>query len=464
MNASEINNKEPWEKIEQQIALLMQKNKIPGLSVAVVKDQEIIYSKNFGVRNLEKNQPVTSDTLFGIGSCTKVLTCMAIMQLAEKGLLSIDDPVKKHIHFKIGIEDKPVLIRHLMSHSSGIPNLGSATVLILRHAPLDETWIPYATKEDMYLFVNGAQEEIVDVPGKRYFYFNSGFTLLGEIIEKISGLVFEDYIDENILKPLKMSRSTFLEDKFEKEEDRMTAYIQEKDKPIVKSHPFDQFIYAAGGLLSSTNEFTNFLFMLLNKGKFEDKQIVSEESIEKMFSTQIETPRGFFGREGYAFGLEIAEDFLGKKLIAHGGSTGMSSAYFALIPDLNLGVVTAANVGNLPGGLIGQAILSMLMGKNPEETIPFFQIQTKMELLSGEYANYKGLNKIKIYVENGLLFGETKFGETISKIPLIPEDDKLTDNKFYIYNFGSKTPVTFEIKENKEIDLFVERNCFHRIK
>ena len=86
MNASEKYDGDMWEIVEQQIANLMQKTKIPGLSLAVVKNQEIIYSKNFGVRNLEKNQPVTSDTLFGIGSCTKVLTCMAVMQLAEKGL------------------------------------------------------------------------------------------------------------------------------------------------------------------------------------------------------------------------------------------------------------------------------------------------------------------------------------------------------------------------------------------
>ncbi|NPD87798.1 MAG: serine hydrolase [Asgard group archaeon] len=464
MNSNEKNNEEMWERIEQRIAKIMQKDKIPGLSVAVVKDQEIIYSKNFGVRNLAKNQPVTHNTLFGIGSCTKVFTCLAIMQLAEKGLLSINDPVKKYLPFKIGIEDKPVQIRHLMSHSSGIPNLGSATVLILRHAPLFETWIPFATKEDMYLLVNGAQEEIVDEPGERYFYLNTGYTLLGEIIETVSGLSYEDYIEENILKPLKMSRSTFLQEKFDKDEDRMTAYIQEKDKPIEKNHPFDQLIYAAGGLLSSANEMANFLAMMLNEGRYENSQIISTESLEEMFSIQIDVPPNFYGRNGYAFGLGISEDFLGKKLIGHSGSTGMSSAYFCFIPELNCGVVTMANAGNIPGSLVGHSILSSLMGKDHEETVPFFQIQAKMEQFSGEYVNYKGINKVKIYIENGLLFYESKFGETLNKVALIPEDAKLADNRFYIYSFGYKTPVTFEIKENNEIDLFIERNCFHKIK
>jgi len=145
-----MTNKEMWEELEQKIANLMQKSKVPGLSLAIIKDQEVIYSKGFGSREINKNLPVTPDTLFGVGSCTKVFTCLAIMQLAEKGKLSINDPVKNHIPFKLGLDDKPILIRHLMSHTSGIPNLGSATVLILRHAPITETWIPFASKDDFY--------------------------------------------------------------------------------------------------------------------------------------------------------------------------------------------------------------------------------------------------------------------------------------------------------------------------
>jgi len=114
-----------------------------------------------------------------------------------------------------------------------------------------------------------------------------------------------------------MNRSTFLEDVFEKDENRMTAYFAEKDTPIVKRHPFDPFIYAAGGLLSSVNEFTKILSMFLNKGKFVEKQIVTSESLEEMFSIQIETPLVFWGRSGYGFGLAISEDFLGYKLISH---------------------------------------------------------------------------------------------------------------------------------------------------
>ncbi len=459
-----MNNKNNWEDLEQLIAERMQKMKIPGLSVAIIKDQEVIYSKGFGHRDYTKNLPANPDTLFGIGSCTKLFTCLAIMQLAEQGKLSIDDPVKKHIPLKIGLENKPIRIRHLMSHSSGIPNLGAASVQILRHAPIEETWVPLACKDDLYTFLNGAQDEIADEPEKRYFYFNTGFTMLGEIVEAISGLSFADYVKEYILTPLEMSRSTFYEEDFEKDNNRMTAYLVEKDKPEVKKHPFDENIHAAGGLISSVTEMSNFLFMLMNQGKFGEKQIISPKSLEEIYTIQIETPVSFLGRSGYGFGVAISEDFLGYKLISHGGSTGLSSAQFSFIPELNVGMVTEANVGSGFGIQIGKTILCKLLGKNPEEEIPFFKIEAKMEKFAGDYKNYKGLTKIKILLENGMLILETKYRDIPSRYPLIPEDMKLSNNRFYIYIFGSKTPVLFEESENNQIDVFIERNRFHKFK
>ena len=452
------------EVIEQKLASLMQKGKIPGLSLSIIKNKEVVYSKGFGNRNLAKNLPVTPDTLFGIGSCTKVFTCLAIMQLAEQGKLSIDDPVNKYIPLKISLEGKSIKIRHLMSHTSGLPNLGMAKVLISRLAPVEETWIPFASKDDFYTFINGAQKEIVDEPGKRYFYFNAGFTMLGEIIENVSKLTYEEYVKEHILKPLKMYRTTFLEKEFYEDKDIMAAYLIEKDTPVEKKHPFDKFIYAAGGMLSSVTEMSNFLLMLLNGGEFEGKRIINLESLQEMFSIQIETPVNYLGRSGYGFGLAISEDFLGQKIVSHGGSTGLSSAQFSIIPELGLGVVTEANVGNGMGIIIDQIILGTLMDKNPEKEFPFFKIQAKFEQLSGEYQIYKGLEKLKIYVDNGILVGETSFRDITSKFVLIPSDPKIEDYKFYIYNTGSMLPIHFEIGEKGEIKLFVERNCFHKVR
>ena len=453
------------EDFEQKIATIMQQMKIPGLSIAVTKEQEIIYAKGFGCRNLERNLSASSDTIYGIGSCAKAVTCLAILMLHEQGKLSIDDPISKHIPVKLGSEEDPVRIKHLMSHSSGIPSLGFAEILIFRlAAPQEEKWVPFSSKNDFYLHINGAKSEIVDIPEKRYFYFNGGYAMLGEIIEAVTNMEYEDFIKEEILKPLKMNTATFVREEYEKIEDRMTPYFVQEGKPVKTEHTFDPYIYPGGGLICSVKEFSNFLIMLNNQGTFKDKQLVKPESIKKMFSISIKRPEGFFGETGYGFGIVLHHDFLGTKLCAHGGSTGLSSANFAIIPELKIGVVTEANVGSHMGGPICQTVLAMLMEKNPEEEIPIIQIQEKMNTLAGNYETYKGINKVSIVLREGLLYVESEVLGMKRSTPLIPLDDKLESNEFYIYSMGNKTPVTFEIKENGKINLFIERNYYHKAK
>jgi CubicO group peptidase (beta-lactamase class C family) len=109
--------------IEKSTTIFMKRGQIPGFSIAVVREGEVIYAEGFGVRDLKKNLPATPDTLYGIGSCTKSFTAMAIMQLVEKGKIGLDDPVDRYVPLKIGSSSKPITIHHLLTHSSGIPNL-----------------------------------------------------------------------------------------------------------------------------------------------------------------------------------------------------------------------------------------------------------------------------------------------------------------------------------------------------
>ena len=212
-----MTEKKSFDEIESLIITLMQQTKIPGLSLSVIQDDKEIYSASFGARSLKENQPVTNDTLFGIGSITKSFTTMAIMQLAEQGKLDINDPISKYLPFDISIEGKPITILHLMSHSSGMPNLGVAEALLFRLTEVKETFVPISSFDDVIRHVKNAKNELIDEPLKRYFYFNGGFLLLGLIIEKITEVKYEDYVRESILKPLKMDRSLFTEEEFEKE-------------------------------------------------------------------------------------------------------------------------------------------------------------------------------------------------------------------------------------------------------
>ncbi|NPE07400.1 MAG: serine hydrolase [Asgard group archaeon] len=459
-----MTDKKPLEKIEGMIATLMQQMKIPGLSLTVVDKGKAIYTRGIGARSLKGNLPATPNTLYGIGSVTKSFTCVALLQLEEQGKLKIDDPVSKHIDFKIGKEDKPVLIKHLMSHSSGIPDLGIAAILIRRHSfPEMELFIPLSSAEDWLMHANAAQGEIVDEPLKRFFYFNGGYALLGLIIEAVSGMKYTDYIDEYILKPLAMNRSTFLREEFEKEEDRMAAYATEKGKVKESTHPFDDLIYSAGGLLSSVKEMENYLQMFLNEGTFKGKQILKPESIKRMIEPMIALPEGVFGKAHYCFGLGKMENFFGETLITHGGSTAVSSAYLAFIPMKKMGVVIEGNVGNTQGGLIAQAILTSLLGKNPFEDHPALRLESKLNQLVGSYQTFKGINKAEI-VKMGqqLYFKDPE--QDCPAFPIIPYTDTKKNYKFWMPAGITKFPCEFIVNSKTgKISFIFERGVYHKI-
>lgn len=452
-------------KIEELIVNFMTKTRTPGLSISIVRNGKIVYAQGFGARNLEENLSATPQTLYGIGSCTKSFTALAIMQLVENGKISLDDPASKYVSLKIGLKDEPIRIHHLLTHSAGIPSLGTAELLIPKMMGRDEKWIPLSSYNDFYRFINDAQSEIVSPPGERFFYCNAGYILLGHIIEKVTGLEYEEYVKEKILKPLKMHRSTFKKEDFEKEVDKMTPYWRDGEKKLVPAkHPFHKLVYAAGGLISSVIELSNYLIANINKGKFEKTELVNSKLIDEMQKIHIERPYGPFGRQGYGYGWGIIENFLGHKLVSHSGSTGVSSANLAFIPELKIGVAIAANASGFPHFTVVQGVLAMLMDKDPEKDIPAFKIEKKLNMLTGSYETYKGIVKVNIVNRGGLLYLERKneFGEI--SVPLIPEDEKLETLKFYILSGIAKTPVEFIVKSPEKIDLYVERRVFHKVK
>lgn len=450
---------EARKRLEEYIAKTMAQVHIPGLSIALVKEGEVVYARGFGARNLENDIPATPDTLYGVGSCTKSFTALAIMQLVEQGKLDVQDPVNEYLNLKLGFEEDPITIHHLMSHSSGVPSLGMAGILISKMTGRPRYWIPMSDTEDFLSHLNGAQEEVVTRPGGRYFYFNSGFTLLCEIVERVSGMRYEDYIKEKILKPLKMNRSTFLKEEFEKDPDIMTAYRREDDGTITPTvHPFHRLIYAPGGLLSSVIECTNYLIANIDGGVFNGTRIIEESLLEEMHKIQIKTSKNIFGTLGYGYGWGIQENFFGHTQIGHSGSTGVSSARLAFIPDENIGVALAANSGS---SVSTDVPLALLLDKDPDEELPFLKVEKRLSMLEGKYEAYKKLNKVSVVRRGSLLFlvrGQEEIGT-----PLIPESVTMEDLKFYIYSMGSKTLVEFTIGPKGEIDLYLERWWLHKV-
>lgn len=265
--------------------LLAKNQKLLGGDVIamIYKDGKLIYNKQL-------NKEFTGKTQVPIASCSKWLTAALVMQFVEEGKISLDDPVAKYLPIFTSYSKKYITIRHCLSHTTGIhadePGL-KAILSSRKYNSLEEE-------------ANGmAKREIERNPGEMFFYSNVGINIVGRVLEVVSKKTFDRLIVDKLLRPLKMRQTTF--------------YID-----------YDQAFNPSGGALSTANDYINFLSMILNKGMFEGKRILSEQSIAEM--QKVQTGSAVIKYEpaiakGYGYGL--GEWILDKN--ASGAGTVVSS-------------------------------------------------------------------------------------------------------------------------------------------
>lgn len=389
----------PLEKFEGLVVDLMRHSKVPGMSIGAVLDGRSVYTRGFGARNREKNLPMTPDTLWRIASISKSFCAMAIMQLIEKGKVDLHAPVSKYIDFKLGKKDKPITVHHLLSHSSGVPELDATTA-----ATEKNMFIPMSSEKDFLTFVNKAGTEIFNDPGRIFLYNNDMYTCLGFIVEKLTGMKYADYVKERILKPLGMSRSTFIQEEFENDRDITVGYVPSKDGQSLDLSTLqdDPLEYACGGLYSSVRELQNYMIALMNGGIFNDNCLLEKSSIEEMWKPRIATPERYAG-DGYGYGWLISKDFFGHTLIGHAGSIPTSGGLLAMVPEKKAGVV----LGQIPvptgihtGIVLG--LLAILIGQDFDKAVSMIETQKTLEHLQGKYKNYGG-SEMEVSMQNGIL-------------------------------------------------------------
>jgi len=443
-------SKNKKKELENFISEWMNETKVPGLSLSIVKDQNIVYANGFGSRNLKNNLPATTNTLYGIGSCTKSFTGLAILQLVAEGRLDLNDRIAEYLPI---YWNKQVTVHQLLTHSSGMPSLGVAEAMIDRLIEMDERGLPMGGWDDFYTHLNGAKDEITDQEEDIFFYFNSGYELLGLIIEGITGMEYSEYIQENILKPLSMKNSTF---EYKEEEGYMTPYFIREDKPERTSYPNDEVGYASGGLMSSVKELANYVMMNMNGGEFQGNKIIDEILLEKAHTGYIESE---IGKYGYGWAVN---DFLGEKLVGHGGSIAVASGYIGFMD--NLGVALLANTSpSFSMEEIGKAVLAIMKGKEAKE-MPFFARKRKMNRLTGRYESYRGIKETEIEMDCGLLKLTFKERLESQKLILIPESKTIEDFKFYFLDGnGERNTVRFDLNGKGDIDLYIGRWRLHKV-
>jgi CubicO group peptidase (beta-lactamase class C family) len=369
-------------------------------SVLIARDSGVVFEKSFGSANLEWNIPNSPTTKFRLGSITKQFTAASILLLEERGKLKIDDPVKTYLPDAPAAWDR-ITIFNLLTHSSGIPNFTSF--------PNYRSIEPFATTPEKLVAL--FRDKPLDfAPGEKYVYSNSGYVLLGYLIEKVAGQSYESFVQQNIFTPLGMKDSGY--DSNSAIIDRRAAGYTLTPKGFTNAGFIDMTIpFSAGALYSTTEDLLRW-----EQGIFGGK-VVSAASLKKMT-----TP--FKG--GYAFGLLINTNSGRTAVFHNGGIEGFNTA-MAYYPDSTVTVIVLGNVnGTAPDELVDK------LGRvaNGEKILAPSE-RTAVALPRETLASYVGVYRfaptfsIAITLDGDQLFEQAS---NQVKIPIYPE----SDTKFFL--------------------------------
>ncbi len=383
-------------RLEQIIETGMKEAYTPGLAIAIVRDQEVVYARGFGVTSVEDGGlPVTPQTLFRIGSTTKPMTGTAIMRLAEAGKLDLDEPIKTYIDW-FTLPDKraadSITLRMLLSHTAGFPP--------------EAEHFGWRNPEGLEAF--GREKiihyRLVSPPGMILNYSNPGIALAGYIAEVVSGKHYTKLMQKLVFEPLQMKRTTF------DPAVAMTYPLAQwhnlsKDKVLSVQHRFadNTSHYPAGFAMSTVLDVANFAIMQLNQGNFQGHQLLSPESIRLMHSIQAD----LYTVKGTGYGLTFfTEQYKGARLVWHDGGISSFVSKFVLVPEANIAVHMLFNRVGLDYETITRLILDQLLGLPEKEPEPR-TIEPMRALWASFKGNYVGrwvgLATIKIMDEQLLL-------------------------------------------------------------
>lgn len=415
--------------ITAQIDQLLQKYYLPsepGAAVIVMKQGKILYRKGFGLADMQLKIPIKPNMVFKLGSMSKQFTAIAIMMLIEQGKLTLETKINEVLQDYPSL-NRGIAVRHLLSHTSGM-----------------DDHIDWASiREDLSLdeLINTFKDKpLIALPGEKYKYSNPGYVLLGAIIEKISGQTYEDFVTENIFKPLSMN-DTHYGSNANIIPNLVRGYRKRENKYFNAPYMSMTHPYAAGSLLSNVDDLVKWNIALFT-GK-----IVKRESLVKCF-----TPTKLNKEEstGYGFGWYIGE-FKGRKNISHGGGVYGFVNHAMMLPDEGLYVAVLSNriiPVAVPGTSgITEMIASIIIGDpiNIKERIAISLRQDELKKLSGTFhSESKGIRKIMLEDER-IYFGLNKN----RRFEIFPE----TETVFFIK--GAPGSIIFNFDDAGNVTHFV---------
>ena len=322
---------------------LVKSSGIVGSSLVVLADGEVVASVYEGVANADTKRPVDERTIYHWASITKTLTGIAIMQLRDRGLVSLDDPIVKYVpelrqvHSRFGPIDK-VTLRQLLSHTAGF------------RGPTwpwggDKPWHPHEPQDWAQLVAMFPYTEIEFEPGSKYSYSNPGIVFLGRVIERITLDDYEVYIDKNIFKPLEMHRSYFDATPYHLLPDRSASYYVENGKRTAARFDVNTGITVSnGGLNAPLPDMVKYMQFLMGHGSRQAVYdgVLKRASLEEMFKpiAPVAERQGRATRIGLTY---FVDDWQGRRVIQHSGGQNGFISHFFIDPASKGGYIVAFN-------------------------------------------------------------------------------------------------------------------------
>ena len=357
----------------------------PGAALGVIKDGKLIYSRGYGLADLEHDIPIDASTVFYMASVSKHFVTMCVLLLEEQGKLDLDDEIQIHLPDFPRYED-PLTIRHFIHHTSGVRD----NLTLWRLA--GNSYLDYVDKAGIYDLIK-RQKSLNFKPGDKYLYSNSCYFMLGLIVERASGLSLRDYAQKHMFEPLGMTHTRFHDDVDEIIRNRAFSYNAGRNgfENIIMRYD----LVGSGGLYSNIEDMAkwdaNFNDNRLGKG--------GPPLIQKMLE---EGSLNDGESAGYAFGLKNGT-YRGLETVSHGGSLAGYRTYFLRFPSQQVSIVLLSNASNLRPGLardVAGVVLGELLDPVEPSAKPQFLTAEQLAPFAGTYGLDPG-REINVTVQQG---------------------------------------------------------------
>ena len=412
----------------------------PGAAVAVIKDGQVVFKKGYGLAQLEYGIPIGADTVFHVASVSKQFVAFSILMLAEEGKIGLDDDIREYLPEAPDFGQK-VTIRHLIHHTSGMRD--QWTLLRMAGWRMDDV----ITKEHILKLVE-RQKELNFEPGEEHLYCNTGYTLLAEIVARVSGQSFREWTAENIFTPLQMTNTHFHDDHEMIVKNRAYSYRLVRDEGYKKA-VLSFANVGATSLFTTTEDLARWML------NFEEKKVGTEALFEQMHE------RGVLnnGEEiSYAFALSVGE-YKGLKTVGHSGSDAGFRSYATRFPQQRFGVVVLSNVSNSNPSVLARQVVDIYLADEIVEPEPSDQQrrtrqrpeQEQITLSEDQLAEYIGA----YYCEEL----DTTYRLVLQEEQLVAQHQRHSDinlrvNEVDEFRGGVLGTVRFTRNEEKQIDGF----------